>query len=273
MEEQHVSDPGDATDVAIVTGGAGAGIGAGISVELAAAGWHVAIVDRDIAAAATVAAALVDEGSCASAHEFDLSASSGHDELLHDIEQHGQCRLLVNSAGIGLTKRVADASLSDWERLMDLDVRGAWLMSRAVLRSMVTAGDGCIINIGSIQALGPAEQYGLYATAKSALAGLTLGIAADYGHAGIRAVCVHPGMVDSPQNREIFASFGDPDAFIANYIETRQMVPRLIQPADIGRAVVFLASRHASAITGTAVVVDAGSSAMAFDRPARESTE
>ena len=257
----------DAKGIAVVTGGAGAGIGHGISVAMAANGWYVVIADRDVAAAEELTAKLLETGASAQSLQLEVSQEAAVDAAMDDIAARlGSIDVLVNSAGVGLISALGDVSSADWDRLFAVDLRGAWLTSRACLRHMVPRRKGVLIHLGSVQALGAAAGYGAYAAAKTGLVGMSRGLAADYGPVGIRSVVVHPGMVDSPQNREIFSNFGDPDSFISEYLNSRQMLPQLIQPIDIGNVVAFLASPSAAAVTGTEFVVDGGSSAMAFDR-------
>jgi 3-oxoacyl-[acyl-carrier protein] reductase len=250
----------------IVTGGAGAGIGSAISRAVARAGWPLLIADHDAEAARRAAAELAAEGHRVAAVEVDVSDTESvarmfRHLLVHDHGLHG----LVNSAGVGLITPLADVTDTEWDRVMGVDLRGAFLCSREAIRRMTRTGGGSIVNIGSVQALGPHVGYSTYAAAKAGVVGLTRGIAADHGRDGIRCNIVHPGLVDSPQNRHLFARWGDPEAWIRSYVETRQMLPRLIGSDEIGEVVSFLLSDAARSITAAELTVDAGSSRMAFD--------
>lgn len=250
----------------IVTGGAGDGIGQGICHAIAERGWRVIVADFDEAGAVRVAAALRAAGHDAIAVPVDVADEASVGRLFaHAAVTGGRLLGLVNSAGVGLVKPLAETTTAEWDRLLGIDLRGAYFCARAAINLMRHAGGGSIVNIGSVQALGPHVGYSAYAAAKSGMVGLTKGIAADHGRDGIRANIVHPGMVDSPQNRRIFAEWGDAQQFIDRYVTTRQMLPSLIQPEDIGRTVAFLLSDDARSITASEVVVDAGSSQMAFD--------
>jgi NAD(P)-dependent dehydrogenase (short-subunit alcohol dehydrogenase family) len=250
----------------IVTGGAGAGIGRAISTAVARAGWAVLIADRDAASAATLANELTAAGCRAAWVDVDVSdgASVGRmfqHPLLLEHRLHG----LVNSAGVGLIRPLAEVTEAEWDRVMGIDLRGAFLCSREAIRLMALTGGGAIVNIGSVQALGPHVGYSTYAAAKAGLIGLTRGIAADHGRDGIRCNIIHPGFVDSPQGRDLLAQWGDPDGWIASYVHTRQMLPRVIRADEIGDAACFLLSDAARSITAAEITVDAGSSRMAFD--------
>ncbi len=253
--------------VIVVTGGAGQGIGSGISRALAAVGWTVAIADRDISAARDVARDMRSDGMDAHAVEIDVSdEESVARAFSRAIPELGSLRGLVNNAGVGLVKKLAEVSVPEWDLLHAVDLRGAFLCSRAAIPDIIRNGGGGIVNIGSVQALGPHYGYSTYAAAKAGLIGLSRGIAADHGRDGIRCSIIHPGLVDSPQNREIFAAWGDPEEWIADYIGSRQMIPRLIRPDEVGAVAAFLLSDAGQSITATEIVIDGGSSRMAFDR-------
>lgn len=250
----------------VVTGGAGSGIGFGISRALADQGWSVVVADCDFSAAQDAARALRGEGFRAHSLALDVSdeesVSHAFGRVIPDL---GELRGVVNNAGVGLVKRFAEVSVSEWDRLQATDLRGAFLCSRAAIPHIIRGGGGAIVNIGSVQALGPHIGYSAYAAAKAGLIGLTRGIAADHGRDGVRCSIIHPGLVDSPQNRELFAQWGEPEQWIADYVRTRQMIPRLIRPDAIGSAAAFLLSDAGRSITAAEIVIDAGSSRMAFD--------
>ena len=250
----------------LVTGGAGAGIGRAIAGAVARAGWTVLVGDRDAEAATSVASALVESGFAAVAAELDVADEASVEHVFTDVVgELPPLSGLVNSAGVGLVKPLAHVSTSEWDRVHDVDLRGAFLCSRAAIPHLARNGGGAIVNIGSVQALGPHVGYSTYAAAKAGLVGLTRGIAADHGRDGIRCSIIHPGLVDSPQNRDLFAQWGDSDAWIARYVRTRQMIPRAIVPDEIGAVATFLLSEDARSLTAAEITVDGGSSRMAFD--------
>lgn len=254
-------------DLVIVTGGAGAGIGQGISRAVAEASWTPIIGDTDIRAAEAFAEALQREGSPAVPVELNVADEASVQRMFVDLVPRlgGRLRGLVNNAGVGLVKRLADVTTAEWDRLHGIDLRGAFFCARAAIPLLAEGGGGSIVNIGSVQAIGPHIGYSSYAAAKAGLVGLTRGIAADHGADLIRCSIIHPGLVDSPQNREIFAAWGDAEQFIDDYVSTRQMIPRLIQPEEVGAAAVFLLSEASRSITASELTLDAGSSRMAFD--------
>lgn len=252
--------------VVVVTGGAGEGVGFGISRAVAEYGWTVLIVDRDAVAAENAVAALRAEGLDAVSHAIDIADPASVEALFATIvPQHGPLRGLVHSAGVGLVKRLADVTLAEWDAVMQIDLRAAFLCAKAAIPLLAHNGGGAIVNIGSVQSLGPHIGYSTYAAAKAGLVGLTRGIAADYGSSHIRCSIIHPGLVDSPQTRATVSAWGDGESWIDNYVHTRQMIPRIIGSAEIGAAAVFLLSDAGRSITAAEITIDAGSSRMAWD--------
>lgn len=254
--------------VCLVTGGAGDGIGGGICRAVARAGFLVVVGDLDVEGTRRRAKELEAAGYQADALPFDVTDPARVAKAFDEIKSRWEGLAgLVNSAGIGLVKPAAEVTIEEWTTLMDTDLRGAWLCAKAAIPLMVEGGGGSIVNIGSVQALGPHVGFGVYAAAKAGLVGLTRGIAADYGKSGIRCNVVHPGLIDSEQSRHILEGMGHgADAWIDGYVRTRQMIPTAISAEDVGETVAFLLGPQSRSITGADFVVDAGSSVMAFDR-------
>lgn len=255
--------------IAVITGGAGAGIGRGISHHLARVGWEIAILDLDAEAIATTLDELRTQGTRCWGIAADVADEPSVAAAFRELEaEFGIPAALVNSAGRGLVKPLAEVSSAEWDGVHAVDLRGAFLAAKCVIPHLIAQGGGAIVNIGSVQALGPHLGYSTYAAAKAGLVGLTKGIAADYGVAGIRCSIIHPGFVDSPQGRELIRTISatPPDEWVEGFIRTRQLIPHTISPDDIGAAVAFLLSGGARFITGTELIVDAGSSIMAWDR-------
>lgn len=222
---------------------------------------RVFVVDRDGDAARRVAA---DIGSDrAAAVELDLADADAVATAFADI---GRVDVLVNSAAIGLVTPSADADRTQVDDVLAVNLRAVWATCKAVLPGMVERGRGSIVNIGSNHAVATVPGYSVYAATKSALEGLSRGIAADYGRHGVRCNVVHPGLVDSPENRKVVADgFGDADAWLDGWVTRRQMLPYAIEPEDVARVVAFLASDAARAVTAATLVVDAGTSALLID--------
>ncbi|HWQ52213.1 MAG TPA: SDR family oxidoreductase [Bryobacteraceae bacterium] len=253
--------------VAIVTGGAGAGIGHGITSAMVRNGWAVVVVDRDAASTGTLAAELTACGHTVEALTADITDEETPSRAVAmAVERYGRLDGLVNNAGIGLCKPLGDIEDREFERLLDVDLRSVFRFSRAAVPELARHG-GTIINIGSVHARMTSMGFGAYAGIKGAVEALTRGFAVDYGHLGIRANCIHPGMVMSPQNRSLIASFADDvDQWIASYTQTRQLVPVLPAAGDVGELAAFLMGPYGRAITGQAFIIDGGTAAMLYER-------
>ncbi len=254
--------------IAIVTGGGGSGIGQGISRVLAAEGAHVVIVEIDLAAAEIVREQIVAAGGAASVVQGDVSNSERVRAAVDQVvREHGRIDVLVNSAGVGLIRPVAEASEEEFDRLASIDLRGLWLCCKHVIPHMQRRRQGSIVNIASIHARATMPLYGIYAGMKAGVVGLTRGIAVQYGPEGIRANAICPGLVDGKQTREVIARFvPDLESWLESYIQRNQALPRVIQPEEIGQVAAFLASDDSSAITGAEIPADAGSLAQLISR-------
>ncbi|CAM3492281.1 SDR family NAD(P)-dependent oxidoreductase [Occultella aeris] len=256
--------------VCLVTGGAGARIGHGVSTMVAARGLHVVIGDTDGGATQQLATRLRASGHRADAVDLDVCDPDSIERALSEIRGRiGTVRSLVNSAGTGLELPAADVSTPQFDRIMAVNVRGSWLCARAVLPGMIDAGGGSIVNIGSVHKAGASQGYSAYAASKAALVGLTRGIACDYGRQFVRCNIVHPGAVVSPEQlAEDYRTGATPSH--RRFLAERQMMPRPVTPADIGKVVGFLLSDDALSMTGSEVWADAGTSAMLFDHRSPE---
>jgi NAD(P)-dependent dehydrogenase (short-subunit alcohol dehydrogenase family) len=246
--------------VAIVTGGGGSGIGHGISLVLARQGAHVAILEIDIDAAEEVGNEIKSNGGNATVIRADISRSDNVRRAIDMVmDEHEHLDILVNNAGIGLIRAVAEASEEEFDRLASIDLRGMWLCCKYAIAHMRRQKQGSIINIASVHSRATLPQFGLYAAMKAGVAGLTRGIAVQYGPDGIRANTVCPGLVDGKQTRDIVAQLSsDVQEYLDDFVRSEQALPQLIQPEDIGNLVAFLASDDARMITGAEIPVDGG---------------
>ena len=254
--------------VAIVTGGGGSGIGHGISLALAREGAHVVILDIDSGSAESVCNRIRGIGGTGSVITGDISRSDDIRRAMERVvEEHGRLDVLVNNAGIGLIRPVAETSEDETDRLAAVDFRGLWLCCKYAIPQMQRQNRGSIVNIASIHSHATLPLYGVYASMKAAVVGLTRGIAVQYGPDGIRANAVSPGLVDGQQTREVLAQFTtDVEDWIRDFGRRHQALPNPIQPEDVGNVVAFLASDGARAVTGAEIPVDAGVLAQLLSR-------
>lgn len=252
----------------IVTGGAGGGIGGGITTVTAEAGWNVVIVDIDGEAGRALSERLARKGLSAAAFLCADIATPGcaEEAVSFTLERFGRVDALVNNAGIGLVKDIAEVTDDEYRRIFSVNIDAAYRFSRAVMGVMPASG-GSIINIGSVHALSNIAGYTVYATTKGAIDAFTRALAADGGPRGIRVNCIHPGLVPSPQNRELIQNFAqDVDAWLDSYTRKKQLLANLPTARQVGELVKFFLSDAASAITGQAIAIDGGTSAMLYER-------
>ena len=255
--------------VAVITGG-GSGIGEGSSLMFAREGAAVVVADRDLAGAESVVAAITDAGGRAVAVEVDVTVEDDVARMVEVAHQFGPVDVLFANAGIAGSGRAGDITVEEWSRVIGVNLTGVWLSARAVLRDMVAAGGGSIINQASVGGLVGVGGIASYAAAKAGVIGLTRQMAVDYGPDNIRVNAICPGTVPTPLVRKTydegggFASTleerGDFDAIIEK-AKARFPLGRVGAVEDIAAMALYLASDEASWTTGTAIAVDGGMSA------------
>lgn len=245
----------------LVTGGA-LGIGNGIARAFAREGAAVAIADIDAPAAEALAVELRSAGGQAVAVVGDVSQSS-HAERLVDqtIAALGRLDVLVNNAGIAPLDwylRVEDMPEEVWDRIIGVNLKGTFLMSKYALPHIRRAGGGVVVNMASVQGLQSMQKVPAYAASKGGMLSLTRNMALDYAADGIRVVAICPGTIDSEMVRTLArAEPGDDEANLLRYGRVHP-IGRLGRPEDVAEAVIFLASERASFITGEYLCVDGG---------------
>jgi NAD(P)-dependent dehydrogenase (short-subunit alcohol dehydrogenase family) len=248
--------------IALVTG-AGAGIGAATAHALASAGADVAVVDRDLDAARSVADAIVRTGRRAAALRTDVRhAPDARDAVAACRDQLGGLDVLVSNAGVVRYGEVPDLSLEDWSLQLDTNLTGPFLMAHYAIPIIRERGGGAIVNLSSAQALASQPLVAAYAASKAGVIALTKTMAIDHGKDNIRVNCVLPGSVRTPMLREGLERFApdDPDGEMAAWGRAHP-IGRVLEPAEVANLIVFLAGDEASAITGGAFTADGGLSA------------
>jgi NAD(P)-dependent dehydrogenase (short-subunit alcohol dehydrogenase family) len=244
---------------AIVTG-AGNGIGRAIALAFAQAGAAVTCMDLDLASANATANEVVTGGGQAAGIAGDVSRESDTLAVAAAArEAFGPARILVNgAAGYDPNGSVLDIGPDDWDRVFAVHVRGAYLMSRAVLRDMIAAGGGSIIHIASQLGRVGAPGRPAYCAAKGALIQLAKAMAADHAAHNIRVNTLSPGAVET---QRLIARYGDMEQ-ARRIAGPKHLAGRLGQPDEIARAALFLASGAASFMTGADLLVDGGYTAV-----------
>ncbi len=236
--------------VAVVTGGS-RGIGLGIATELAAAGASVAILARNGERASEAAAGL---GGTAPhlGLACDVSSSDDSAEAIRAVEaQLGAVGLLVNNAGITRDNILLRLREEDWDEVMDVNLKGAFNMTRAVTRGMMKRRSGSIINISSVVGITGNPGQANYAASKAGLIGFTRTVARELASRGIRCNAVAPGYIET----DMTAALDDAQA---EALRERIPLGRLGTPEDIAGVVRFLAGPSARYITGQVLSVDGG---------------
>ena len=243
--------------VAIVTGSA-RGIGAATAIRLAKDGHAVAILDMDEASCAGTVSAITSAGGRAIAVAVDVSDPEKVEiAVARVVAELGVPTILVNNAGILRDNLIFKMSVQDWDAVMSVHLRGAFLMTKAVQVHMTAQKYGRIVNLSSTSALGNRGQVN-YAAAKAGMQGFTKTLAIELGRFGITANAVAPGFIETDMTKATAArmkmSFEDFLASAAAQIP----VGRVGQPADIAATIAFLASEEAGFVSGQVIYVAGG---------------
>jgi 3-oxoacyl-[acyl-carrier protein] reductase len=245
-------DLGLSDKVAIVTGGAN-GIGAAISRDLCREGVRVVVADIDGVRAEDTAEALGSAGGHAAAATVDVTDEASVMRLFADtVERFGRVDILVNNAGFTRDMRITRMDIAEWDAVVDVVLKGAFLCTRAVIPHLETQGGGRIINISSRAHLGNPGQAN-YSAAKAGLIGFTRAMALENGRNRITVNAVAPGIIDTDAVRRLPHYEKIRDA-----AQKTTPIPRIGDPADVASVVVFLASKQASYVTGEIVHVTGG---------------
>jgi 3-oxoacyl-[acyl-carrier protein] reductase len=243
--------------VAIVTGGA-QGIGAAVTRRLAADGLAVAVLDRLPDGAREVAEGIRAGGGRAAAFAVDVTDEASVTEAVTAVAGDlGSPTVLVNNAGITRDNLLFKMSVEDWESVMAVHLRGAFLLSRAVQKYMVDAGEGRIVNMSSGSALGNRGQAN-YSAAKAGIQGLTKTLAIELGRFGVTANCVAPGFIETDMTRTTAQRLGWD--FEAMKTEAAGQIPvgRVGQPEDVADLVAYLVSPGSAYVSGQVIYVAGG---------------
>jgi len=239
----------------IVTG-AGSGIGRAIALRFAEEGARVIISDVDGEAAAGVAAEA--GGGEALVRKTDVTDSSEVEALVRTaVERWGGLDVMVNNAGIGVAGTTTDTPEEDYERVMDVCLRGTFLGMKHAIPAIRDSGGGSIINLSSVAALVGIADRAVYSAAKGAILTITRAAAIDHVEEGVRVNCIAPGTVDTPWIGRITAGYDDPEEARRN-MEARQPHGRLVTAEEIAAMAAYLASDESASVIGACMVVDGG---------------
>lgn len=243
---------------AIVTG-AGSGIGAATARRFAADGAKVGLLDRNAESLEKTAAEIRIAGGHVLNKVVDVRSlhdmASAVDSL---VSQFGELDAAVAAAGVARVGPVHGISETDWDEVIDVNLKGTFLLARATLPHMLKSGAGAFTAIGSDAGVLGSRDFGAYCASKHGVIGLIKSMALDYGQYGIRSNAVCPGFVETPMADQIFD--GSPDASIEAY---RSSIPtkRFAKPAEVAAIVAHFSSSDAIHTNGCIYIIDGGSSA------------
>jgi NAD(P)-dependent dehydrogenase (short-subunit alcohol dehydrogenase family) len=252
-----------ADKVAIITGG-GYGIGKLIALAYARAGAKLALAARTVLPLEEACAELARDGGRAIAIQTDVAKEADCAKMVKQtLATYGRVDVLVNNAGIaGPTKKLTEMSLAEWQEVLDINITGAWLASRAVLPLMEKQHSGNILMISSGAGRRGYPLRSPYATSKWAMIGLTQTLAGEWGMAGVRVNCICPGAVEGPRIERVIRAraeaMGAPYEQVKRGFTSQSALQRMVTEDEVARVAVFLVTEASAGVTGQTINVDAG---------------
>lgn len=241
---------------AIVTG-ASSGLGRHAALTLAAAGAKVAVAARRLEPLVELEKQIEARDGRALPLRLDVTDPDSVTDCVKAAETElGPISILVNNAGVAVTKPALETAEGDWDHVVDTNLKGAWLMAQAVAEHMIRLGhEGSIVNTASVLGLAGAAQIPAYCASKGGLVNLTRALSVEWARHGIRVNALAPGYIETEINRDFLASPA------GESLRKRVPLRRFGTPEDLDGALLLLASEASRYITGSVIVIDGGQSA------------
>src|SRR6266571_92286 len=226
--------------------------------RLARAGASVAVAGRRLEKLREVISEVQKQGGAGLAMECDVTRAREVERAVKGtVERFGRLNVLVNNAGAVHVSTVEGISEEDWDRLMTVNVKGPFLMSRAVLPEFRKCGGGAIVNIGSVLGLFAVKDRAAYCASKGGVTMLTKAMALDHAHENVRVNCICPSIVETELVKGVFNETERGQEMLKARLATIPL-GRLGRPEDVAEMAVFLASEESSWLTGAAIALDGG---------------
>lgn len=248
--------------IALITGG-GQGIGEAISIRLAKEGANIIVSDIDLNSATETAEKIKAMGCRSIVIRADVSNNKDVEEMVKSaMDEFGRIDILVNNAGILTLSSVVELEEREWDKVIDINLKGVFLCSKGVAKIMVNQKSGKIVNISSSAAKKPGPFVVHYSAAKAGVVAFTQGLARELGSYNINVNAVCPGVVDTKmwryQDEKVGKYLGLPKGELTKRFIEAMALHRLQPPEAIAAMVVFLASKEADEVTGQAINICGG---------------
>jgi len=246
-----------ADKVAIITG-AGVGIGRATALLFAKEGAKVVVVDCDSEAGTKTVRLIEENGGAAIFLQVDVSKAADVKRMVErTVERYGRLDILVNNAGIYTQGDVVEAAEEEWDRILDVNLKGVFLCSKYSIPEMIKGGGGSIVNIGSEAGIVGIKNQVAYNVSKSGVIALTKSMALDFALHNIRVNCLCPGRTLTPLVEKVIAEAQDPES-TRRALEEDRPLKRMGRPEEIAAGILFLASDESPYATGSILSIDGG---------------